>query len=432
MKLSYTYWFFFLLTCFFIGCAPQNRVNDDQKIPSSTRIQSYTGTIIAKSNRKQTITLKVAGDTSDREKIIKFDHQTRGMEYSVRGKQVKITCKSDNNKTCKAVTIKPGATIYATGVMPVTVHELKKKIDAHRDFVLIDTRSPAEYSRSHLPSALSFEVCGADITSLPQSIDRDAMLIFYCGWPDCHRGIAAAKKAAQNGFSETYILQGGLEAWVDKNYPLIASDDFISKGNLVLLDLRSADRDKIRRIEGSVSLPLEQLADRIKDIPHGAPILVYGNHLGDSLSALKILRSAGFSRAAMVEGNFPGWIRRGNRVVSGPIQTAITWAPPRQQGEISASRFMAAEHNTIRAVILDVRTDKELSSLGRLTNSVHIPLASLERRMGELDKKQMIYCAAGPRAELAGRILRKKGYNAFFLANDLQCDGKKCWPKKEP
>ncbi|HHL34269.1 MAG TPA: hypothetical protein ENJ30_07910, partial [Desulfobulbaceae bacterium] len=95
-------------------------------------------------------------------------------------------------------------------------------------------------------------------------------------------------------------------------------------------------------------------------------------------------------------------------------------------------RFIAVERNKIRGVILDVRTDKELSTLGRLTNSIHIPLSSLERRMDELDKKQIIYCAAGPRAELAGRVLRKRGYKAFFLASDLQCDGKKCWAKQKP
>ncbi len=430
MKLPYTYYFFFLFLCFPVGCAPQAKVKNDQGPSSGIRSITYIGTVVHKSNRKQTITLKIPGNNPDKEKILEFDYRTRGMEYSVKGKQVKITCKSGDNKTCKAVTIEPGGTIYASGVTLVTVHQLKKKIDAHRDFILIDTRSAAEYSRCHLPSALSIEACGDDDKSFPQTIDRDEALILYCGWPGCHRSMTVSKKAAQIGFSDIYILQGGLQAWVDKKYPTIASDDFIRNGNLVLLDLRPANKDKVRRIEGSISLPLEQLADRIGDIPNEAPVVVYGNHLGDSLLALKILRSAGFSRAAMVEGNFRGWIQRENRVVSGPVQTAITWVRPRLQGEVSASRFVAAEHNKIRAVILDVRTDKELSTLGRLTNSVHIPLSSLSRRMDELDKKRIIYCAAGPRAELAGRVLRKKGYNAFFLATELQCDGKKCWAKK--
>ena len=432
MKLPYTSCFLFLVLCFLVGCAPQTRVENNQGPSSTIGVTSYQGTIVRKSNRHQTITLKISGNTTDTKKTIQFDHRTRGLEYCVRGKQVKITCKSGDNKTCKAVTIEQGGTIYAPGVTPVTVAQLKKMINAHRDFILIDTRTAAEYSRCHLPSAISMPACTINVQSFPQTLDRDEMLIFYCGWADCHRSITASKKASQTGFSDTHVLQGGLQAWVDKEHLTIASDGFVSSGKAVVLDLRQPDRDKVRRIEGSISVPLPVLADRIGEIPKQAPVVVYGKHLGDSLSALKILRSAGFSRAAMVEGNFRGWIQRENRVVSGPVQTEITWVRPRQQGEVSTSRFIAAEHNDTKAIILDVRTDQEVHTLGRLTNSVHIPLSSLSKRMDELDKQRIIYCAAGPRAELAGRMLRNRGYNAFFLAAELQCDGKRCRAHKEP
>ncbi len=426
MKLSYTSCFLFLLLCFFAGCAPQTRVEHDQGPATDIQTTTYQGTIVRKSSRQHTITLKIPGSKPDKETVIQFDYRTKGMEYGVKGKQVKITCKREDDKTCKAVTIEPGGTIYASGVTPITMHQFKKMIDANRDFVLIDTRSAAEYGRCHLPSAISMPACTTNVNSFPQTIDRDETLIFYCGWPDCHRSIRASKHAAQSGFSNIHVLQGGLQAWVDKKYPTVASDEFVQNGGALVLDLRQAGKDRVRRIEGSISLPLPLLADKIGEIPHEAPVVVYGKHLEDSLSALKTLRAAGFSKAAMVEGNFRGWIQRENRVVSGPVQTTISWKRPQQQNEISIAQFIDAEHNKIKAIILDVRTDKELNILGRLTNSVHIPLSSLSRRMDELDKKQRIYCAAGPRAELAGRILRKKGYRAFFLATDLTCDGKKC------
>ncbi len=430
MKCSYTSCFLFLLLCFLAGCAPQTRVEHNQGPATDIRTISYQGTIVHKSSRQHTITLKIPGSKPDKEKVIKFDYRTKGMEYGVRGKQVKITCKRGDDKTCKAVTIEPGGTMYAPGVTPITIHQLKKMINASRNFVLIDTRSAAEYDRCHLPSAISIPACTTDINSFPQTIDSDETLIFYCGWPDCHRSISASKHAAQIGFSNIHVLQGGLQAWVDKEYPTVASDGFIQNGGPIVLDLRQTGKDRVRRIEGSISLPLPLLADKTGGIPHDAPVVVYGKHLEDSLSALKILRSAGFSRASMVEGNFRGWIQRENRVVSGPVQTTISWERPRQQDEISIAQFIDAEHNKIKAIILDVRTDKELNTFGRLTNSVHIPLSSLSRRMDELDKKQSIYCAAGSRAELAGRILRKEGYRAFFLATDLTCDGKKCRAEK--
>ncbi len=435
MKLSYTCCFFSLILCFLVSCTPQTRGTNHQESSYATGLTTCRGTVVHKSNRQHTITLKIEeGNTNkkNRKKIILFNHRTRGLEYCVKGKQVQVTCTRGDNKSWKAVAIEPGKTLYDPSVTPITVSELKKKIDAHRDFILIDTRSPAEYSRCHLPSAISMDACAATFRSLSREIDRDEMLIFYCGWPDCHRSISGSEKAAKAEFDNIRILQGGLQAWVDGGYPTIATDEFVQSGNPVLLDLRPADRDRVRRIEGSVSVPLPLLADRIREIPEQAPVVVYGQHLGDSLSALKLLRSAGFTRAAMVEGNFRGWIERENRVVSGPVRTAITWVSPRQQNEVSASRFMAAQHDKIRAIILDVRTDQEVRTLGRLPNSVHIPLSSLSRRLDELEKARRIYCAAGPRAKLAAHMLRNRGYRAFFLATELACDGKKCRAGREP
>ncbi len=435
VKLPYTCCFFSLILCFLVSCTPQTRGTNHQESSNATGLTTCQGTVVHKSNRQHTITLKIEeGNTNkkNRKKIILFNHRTRGLEYCVKGKQVQVTCTRGDNKTWKAVAIEPGKMIYASGVTPITVSELKKKIDAHRDFILIDTRSPAEYSRCHLPSAISMDACASTFRSLSREIDRDEMLIFYCGWPDCHRSISGSKKAAKAGFDNIRILQGGLQAWVDGEYPTIAADEFVQSGNLVLLDLRPSDRDRVRRIEGSVSVPLPLLADRIKEIPDQAPVVVYGQHLGDSLSALKLLRAAGFTRAAMIEGNFKGWIQRQNRVVSGPVQTAITWKRPRRQDEVSATRFLAAKHNRARIIILDVRTDNEVHSQGWLANSVHIPLSSLNNRMNELDKQRLIYCAAGPRAELASRMLRNRGYRAFFLATELACDGKKCRAGREP
>ena len=429
MKLPYTCCFFSLILCFLVGCGPQTRGTNHREPSNATGLTTCRGTVVHKSNRNHTITLKIGDNKTNKKnkkKIILFDHRTRGMEYCVKGKQVQLTCKRDGNKPWKAVAIEPGKTLYAPGVTPITVFDLKKKMDAHRDFILIDTGPATEYNRCHLPSAISMDACNITVHSFPRDMDRDDMLIFYCGWPDCHRSILGSQKAARAGFDNIRILQGGLQAWVEDGYPTLATDEFVQGGNPVLLDLRPSDRDRVRRIEGSISVPLARLADRIGEIPGQAPVVVYGKHLGDSLSALKLLRAAGFTRAAMVEGNFRGWVQRQNRVVSGPVQTAIAWKHPRRQNEVSASRFMAAIHDPARIVILDVRTDREVHSQGRLPNSVHIPLSSLGNRMDELDKQRPIYCAAGPRAELAGRMLRNRGYRAFFLATELACDGKKC------
>jgi rhodanese-related sulfurtransferase len=61
--------------------------------------------------------------------------------------------------------------------------------------------------------------------------------------------------------------------------------------------------------------------------------------------------------------------------------------------------------------LLDVRTDEELE-LARLDGAVHIPLAELSARSGELNPLAPIavLCHHGVRSELAGRLLERNGF----------------------
>lgn len=65
--------------------------------------------------------------------------------------------------------------------------------------------------------------------------------------------------------------------------------------------------------------------------------------------------------------------------------------------------------------ILDVRTPEEYAQ-GRLAGSVLLPVTELPMRLRDLpkDKKTpvLVYCAAGPRSQAAGRILTEQGYTA--------------------
>lgn len=427
---------FFLLLCCLAACVPGQKIGHDRTIPATVRARIYKGTIVRKSNRPQTLVIKTSNDDQVKEITVHIDFRTRGLEYAVKGKEVRITCRdstpqnSTAKKICTAGSIEPGETVYAPGVETITVAQLKKKIDAHRDFLLIDAGPADEYLGHHLPGARSIPACASGSDKVLAGIDRNETLILYCGWPDCDQSIALAKKAVQKGFTEIRILAGGRQAWVAKGYPLVAEDGFILSGKPVLLDLRTPKEDSIRRIQGSISMPLEQLNKKIRKIPAEAPIVIYSDHRADSLLGLKKIREAGFSGVAMIKGGLRGWIKRGNRVVSGPVQTSVQWRRRPGVNEVSADRFRAAQQGKIRATILDVRTDKERNTLGVLKNSVHIPLFSLFTRLDELDKKRTIYCAAGPRAETAVRELRKKGYSAYYLQGPLSCAQHQCRPQQ--
>jgi rhodanese-related sulfurtransferase len=72
------------------------------------------------------------------------------------------------------------------------------------------------------------------------------------------------------------------------------------------------------------------------------------------------------------------------------------------------------------AVIVDVRDSAELAQTGKVKGALHIPRGSLEFRADastsyhdpNLDpgKTVILYCAAGSRAALAGKMLKDMGY----------------------
>jgi rhodanese-related sulfurtransferase len=72
------------------------------------------------------------------------------------------------------------------------------------------------------------------------------------------------------------------------------------------------------------------------------------------------------------------------------------------------------------ALVLDVRKDDEWAA-GRLANAVHIPLAQVQDRAGELPKGRLVVtvCKDGGRSYKAAYALRQAGYDAVNLAGGL-------------
>jgi rhodanese-related sulfurtransferase len=89
-------------------------------------------------------------------------------------------------------------------------------------------------------------------------------------------------------------------------------------------------------------------------------------------------------------------------------------SPVRELGTLDATRLM----NNENALLLDVRDDKEYAE-GRLPNAVHIPLAQLGARAGELARASkrpvIVYCERGARARGAAGVLGRKGFERVYL-----------------
>jgi adenylyltransferase/sulfurtransferase len=102
----------------------------------------------------------------------------------------------------------------------ITARELKAKIDAGDDFLLVDVREPAEYEIIKIPGSVLIPkgdiLNGSALAQLPQ----DKPVVLYCkSGVRSAEALAALKDA---GFADATHVQGGVLGWqaqVDQSLP---------------------------------------------------------------------------------------------------------------------------------------------------------------------------------------------------------------------
>jgi adenylyltransferase/sulfurtransferase len=134
------------------------------------------------------------------------------------GKNPTITGLIDYETFCGAVSQEAqeaaaGSTILAT--------ELKAKLDAGEDFLLVDVREPAEYEIVKIPGSVLIPkgeiLNGNALSQLPQ----DKEIVLYCKSGIRSAESLAALKAA--GLTHSVHVQGGVLAWVNQVDPSLPS-----------------------------------------------------------------------------------------------------------------------------------------------------------------------------------------------------------------
>ena len=234
--------------------------------------------------------------------------------------------------------------------------------------------------------------------------------------------------AKKEGYKNVRVYLEGQPAWTKAGHLVYASKGNIEKGNIVLVDLRSAKKSATGRIARSVTIPYATLDDRLEDIPVKAPVVLYSDSAEESANAVEDLRDEGYKKVALVSGNYAGWEKAGGKTVKGPVVTDITWKRKLGKGEVSTADFLkAASGADAGAVILDVRTTDETAE-GGFKNAIAVPLDQIGSRLADIpkDKKVYVHCTTGARADMAAQELNKKGYKAFFLVADVECEGNDC------
>ncbi|MEX2659236.1 MAG: rhodanese-like domain-containing protein [Acidimicrobiales bacterium] len=84
-----------------------------------------------------------------------------------------------------------------------------------------------------------------------------------------------------------------------------------------VLDVRQPDEYEAVHVPGAILIPLDQLGDRIDEVPKDQHLYVICRSGGRSAAAVEALTGAGY-RATNVAGGTLGWIKDGHPTVTGP------------------------------------------------------------------------------------------------------------------
>lgn len=88
--------------------------------------------------------------------------------------------------------------------------EFAKKMD-EKHTVVLDVRTPEEYSAAHLHGAVLLNIADPAFPGQIDTLDRDAPYLVYCR--SGSRSWTAGRYMIQLGFTEVYNLQDGIISW---------------------------------------------------------------------------------------------------------------------------------------------------------------------------------------------------------------------------
>jgi len=93
----------------------------------------------------------------------------------------------------------------------ISIKDLKAAIEK-KQVTVIDANGTESFREGHIPGAINFE---ADASKLDKALPKakDALIVAYCGGPQCMAYKAAAAKAVALGYTNVKHLTAGISGW---------------------------------------------------------------------------------------------------------------------------------------------------------------------------------------------------------------------------
>ena len=99
----------------------------------------------------------------------------------------------------------------------VSAAEFSKKIAEFPDALLIDVRTPGEFSQGHLKNAVNYDISTNEFANQIASLDKSKPVLIYC--LSGSRSTYAVSYMKSQGFKQVYELNGGMMRWRAASLP---------------------------------------------------------------------------------------------------------------------------------------------------------------------------------------------------------------------
>jgi len=100
------------------------------------------------------------------------------------------------------------------------------------------------------------------------------------------------------------------------------AQQLLKKGKAVIVDVRGQDQYQAGHIKGALSVPLDEIGSRVKELPSDKMIITYDAALHEHTSARAVLdlNAKGIKNAAALLGGYNAWVKAGLPTAKGLIK----------------------------------------------------------------------------------------------------------------
>ena len=195
---------------------------------------------------------------------------------------------------------------------PVDLAEVLRMGDAGAQ--ILDVRDAAEYAKGHLAGSINIGLGGQYATWAGTVLDRAKPIVIIA---EPGREQEAAVRLGRIGFDHVKgYLQGGMQAlaarpdlvWQTERLTAgMVAEEMVNADPPLLLDVRNPPEWAARHINGSLNVPLNQLQERIAEIPRNRRIAVHCAGGYRSSIAASILHQHGITNLIEMAGGLAAW-----------------------------------------------------------------------------------------------------------------------------